>query len=378
MGKKNIKLSKAIKPETIIKLFVEAGGRCSFNGCNKYLLKDKLTLREYNASNIAHIVARSKNGPRGNDKLSLKDRNNIENLMLTCRDHHKLIDDAKLVDKYPVSLLKKYRKEHEERILRLTGLSPERKSKVIVFKYNIGKEPVKIDNEDVYESIHPYYPMERYLEFDCTTGDIGTKNYYESIAKDIKNKVSAAFSSEEIKHVSVFALAPIPLLAYLGHCLSNKVKTELYQRHRTTPETWKWPKKQGESQFEFKKIKNAKNKEVALIIELSGSIGLSDLPKKIAGNSNVYRISLKQETPTPTFLKSKKTLNNFKNIYQLAIRTINKEKKPKTIYLFPAVPAPIAVLCGKELLKKIDPDILIFDNNKQKGGFYPVLKINNK
>lgn len=368
----------SVKKETVVELLVKAGGRCSFNGCNKYLLKDNLTLREYNLSNVAHIVAKSKNGPRGDDKLPLKDRNKIENLMLVCRDHHKLIDDNKLVEKYPVSLLKKYKIEHENRIFQLTGLSPERKTKVITFKYNIGKEPVKIDNEDIYNSIHPYYPMEKNLEINCTVGDIGTKKYYECIAQDIKDKVNNIFSEKEVNHISVFALAPIPLLACLGNYLSNKVKVELYQRHRTVPETWEWPKKQKESQFELQKIKEGKSdkKEVALIIELSGYIGLTDIPEKVNNNLSIYKISLKNEVPTPTFLKSRKTLNNFKDIYQTAIRKINNEEKAKIIHLFPAIPAPIAVLCGRELLKKIDPEILIYDNNKNKGGFYQVLKIN--
>ncbi|MDP2763135.1 MAG: HNH endonuclease [Enterobacteriaceae bacterium] len=375
--KKSEKISN-VKKEIVAELLTKAGARCSFNGCNEYLLRDSLTLHEYNASNVAHIVAKKKNGPRGKDDMPLSERNKIDNLMLVCRKHHGLIDNKKLEKKYPISLLKKYKKEHEDRIIRLTGLSPERKTKVITFKYIIGKESVKIDNEDIYESIHPYYPMENSLEINCTVGDIGTKKYYECIAEDIKNKVGDIFNNEEINHVSVFALAPIPLLACLGNNLSNKVKIELYQRHRTVPEAWKWPTGQKESQFEFKKIKEGKNKGkgVALILELSGFIDLTDIPSKITNEFSVYKISLKQENPVPTFLKSRKTLNNFKDIYQTAIRKINKEEKVKAIHLFPAIPAPIAVLCGRELLKKIDPEIIIYDNNKNKGGFYQVLKIN--
>ena len=128
----------------------------------------------------------------------------------------------------------------------------------------------------------------------------------------------------------------------------------------------------------MRKIKEGKSdkKEVALIIELSGYIGLTDIPERVHNNLSIYKISLKDEVPTPTFLKSRKTLNNFKDIYQIAIRKINNEEKAKIIHLFPAIPAPIAVLCGRELLKKIDPEILIYDNNKSKSGFYQVLKIN--
>lgn len=377
MPHRKIKLNKKINNETIVKLFVNSGGRCSFNGCNKFLLKDSLTLREYNASNIAHIVAKSLNGPRGNSKLPLEKRNNIDNLMLVCRDHHKLIDDNNHIKKYPVSLLKKYKNEHESRIYKLTGLSPNRKTKVICFKYQIGNEQVKISNEEIHEAIHPHFPSEENLEIDCTVGDLGTKKYYECMAEDIKNKIGKLNEEKNLKNISVFALAPIPLLAHLGNVLSNKINLDLYQRHRTVPETWKWPKIAKENLFISKRIKIGKEKgKVALIIGLSGTISIATLPKKVVDNFSIYSISLKNQIPAPTFLQSKKTLANFKNIYQTAIRTINKNESPKEIHLFPAVPAPIAVLCGRELLKKIDPKILIYDNNKKKKGFYHVLTIN--
>jgi len=38
-------------------LFVRAGGRCEFDGCNKYLLAHPLTLTPGNFAQMAHIVA---------------------------------------------------------------------------------------------------------------------------------------------------------------------------------------------------------------------------------------------------------------------------------------------------------------------------------
>lgn len=369
----------SVTTETTARLMIDAGGRCSFNGCNEYLLKDSLTLRKYNASNVAHIVARKKDGPRGDDPMALSERNKIGNLILVCRKHHGLIDSKRLVKKYPIALLQKFKQDHENRIHRLTGISPKRKTQVICFKYQIGSEIVKITEEDIYEAIFPYYPTDNNIEIDCTCGDIGTTEYYNSMATDIKNKIDRMSQLQECpNHVSVFALAPMPLLIYLGYCLSNKVKTELYQRHRTTPETWRWPKKSENHEFKFEKVKNGSKGKVALVVSLSGTIALEDLPSDISSDYNIYSITLKTDIANPTFLKSKRTLNNFKDIYQIAIRTIKKEENTKTIHLFPAMPAPIALLCGRELLKKIDPDILVYDNNKQKGGFFPALTITNK
>jgi hypothetical protein len=48
----------------------------------------------------------------------------------------------------------------------------------------------------------------------------------------------------------------------------------------------------------------------------------------------------------------------------------------KTLHLFPAVPAPVAVLCGRELLPKVDPALIVYDRDKSNGGFQKILAVN--
>ena len=54
-----------LKQHVRLLLFVRAGGRCQFDGCNRYLLEHYPTLREGNFAEIAHIVAFREDGPRG-------------------------------------------------------------------------------------------------------------------------------------------------------------------------------------------------------------------------------------------------------------------------------------------------------------------------
>lgn len=42
---------------TLRMLCANAAGRCQFEGCNKPVFFDGLTLREFNKSNVAHIVS---------------------------------------------------------------------------------------------------------------------------------------------------------------------------------------------------------------------------------------------------------------------------------------------------------------------------------
>ena len=46
-------------------LWAISGGRCEYEGCNTPLYMDILTKKKYNKAYIAHIVADSLDGPRG-------------------------------------------------------------------------------------------------------------------------------------------------------------------------------------------------------------------------------------------------------------------------------------------------------------------------
>jgi len=101
------------------------------------------------------------------------------------------------------------------------------------------------------------------------------------------------------------------------------------------------------------------------------------LPSTIDESFSVYEITLVGITPNPTYLRLRQDLMNFQRIYQQMLGMILKDHPNlEEISLFPAVPAPVAVLCGRELLPKVHPSLLVYDFNKQKRGFTPTIRIN--
>jgi len=91
----------------------------------------------------------------------------------------------------------------------------------------------------------------------------------------------------------------------------------------------------------------------------------------------VYEITVKDLVPDPTVFRTKQDLDNFKNIYQSSLRKMFQDHGAiPALHLFPAVPAPVAVLCGRELLPKVDPALYVYDNHNKKGGFTLALRIN--
>jgi hypothetical protein len=87
-------------------LWGRSGNRCAI--CKLELTSDGApeTLGE-----MAHIVARSPEGPRGAVQLANEDRETYENLILLCPNHHSEID--KNPDAWPIHRLKVAKTDHE-------------------------------------------------------------------------------------------------------------------------------------------------------------------------------------------------------------------------------------------------------------------------
>jgi len=361
-------------------LFVRAGGRCQFDGCNKYLLEHHVTLTEGNFAQFAHIVAFSEEGPRGTGNRP-SNINDVSNLMLLCPQCHKLIDDNP--QKFTRQTLEGYKKRHEERILHVTGLGPEQKTSILVIKCRIGNQTVTVPYDQILQAITPRYPYSKDgLTIDLTLLPPDSGSFVGAACDAIRDQLQGLFSaSGEVKHshhISLFGLAPIPVLIFLGSQLSNKVPLDLYQRHRDT-EDWSWKSSGKPVRYSFRRVRRGSvNSRVALLLSLSGAINVRTLPYEVGGSVSVYELTLAGATPNPTFLKRKRDLEEFRTQYQLAIATILRNHPGvRQIDLFPAVPAPIAVLCGRELLPKAYPPFRVYDNKKHKGGFVYQLTINN-
>jgi SMODS-associated and fused to various effectors sensor domain len=372
---------KKIPPTVMLKLWVKSGGRCEFPGCNAEVWRDGLTLLEDNFAHMAHIVAASPDGPRGDEELSLQLETDFENLLLLCQKCSKLID-GRNQDKYSVDQLVDYKRRHEDRIQMQTSLGPDKKTTVVRFEAPIRERRVPVAIAQAYEALEDRYPEDKgvFLDFSKKQGS-GDTAFWLEYARDIATEVSHAFRTgngqERYDHLSIFALAPIPVLVYFGNQVGNVVPTELYQKHRDTDD-WKWKPEETVSNLEYiykKPDAVAKSSDVALVLSLSGTIHPDSYANATKGMP-VYEITI--ENPNPAFLSHKSLLKKFKVLYRTVVSQIQAvHGSDAKIHLFPAIPAPIAVTCGQQLLPKADPIVLIYDYDNAHGGFIQTLTINN-
>src|SRR5689334_1892557 len=132
-------------------LWAKSAGRCQF--CNTPVWKDEHTQIELNFGEVAHIIGDRPGGPRGDIELSEAYCSDINNLMLLCLDHHKMIDD--LYKMYTEDELRLMKVQHELRIEQATALTPNQKSHIIVYRGNIGPHSPQIDIKDVMSAMFP-------------------------------------------------------------------------------------------------------------------------------------------------------------------------------------------------------------------------------
>lgn len=364
-------------------LWARAAGRCEFRGCNKILYTDDLTKLKDNLSVISHIIAYEKDGPRGHETLSDQLKTDISNLMLTCKDHGKIFDSHEHVAKYPVELLREYKKEHEERIKILTGVLEDFKTHVLLFLAPIGGRTFNIDQSQIFHALQPRYPSTEY-PYSIDMSDIcnvETKEGWPFLCQTINQKFKDIFKNgvnrKDFHHISVFALAPIPLLVYLGSLIGDISNVDLYQKHRST-DKWTW-KDESEEGVDFYQIlvpeKHSTASNTGIAISVSGDVDKENIRGILGDDCNLYEI--RASKPGLDFLSSKAKLKAFSLAYRELLRDIRGVNGHfNEIHLFSASPAPVAIESGRAVLPKSDPPIKVYDFIGKDGGFVYALTIN--
>jgi len=140
--------------QTVQLLCAKAAGRCEFAGCGEILYEEILTRRRIRNSVVAHIVASSPDGPRGDRERSHKLSQEIGNLMLLCPTHHTLIDSR--VEDYPEALLLSMKKQHEDSVERLCAQLQSEPSEMITLVSPIkGRHRVTPDLHEQVQALLP-------------------------------------------------------------------------------------------------------------------------------------------------------------------------------------------------------------------------------
>ena len=345
-------------------LWFAAHGRCEFAGCNKRLDVHGITMEKCDISNFAHIIGDSPDGPRGAERSSelAKDPNN---LILLCPECHKLIDHEG-VEKYTVELLKAMKKEHEERIWRVTGIQPEMKSLVVAYGPKIGKDNPYFQKDVLHNTIfperYPATPEPVEIQLKNSAMNDGDSDYWQTEVKQIdrkcKENVLTAYENGLTAHVSLFPLGPQPLLVKLGTVLNDKYHLTVFQKHRV-PDTWRWLDEDINNDIKLIEPQD-KTKAPVLVLALSANAIRERISRRFGDSASIWCITC--DTPGNDMMRTHGQLEQFNRVARMTMDAI-KTAHPcaECLRIFMAAPASCAVELGRIRMQKADLPWILYD-----------------
>ena len=356
-------------------------GGASTRGCNEDLIGDLIAGREDGKFGfIAHVVADSADGPRGDPVRSPALAKDPSNLMLLCAKHHKGVDVDYLAD-HPESVLLEMKAEHEDRIAIVTGIAEERAAHVLRFAADIGQRDALVSTRSIFMAMPPdRHPAEgRTIDIELIGCDYADhEETYWTIQQDnlrrvFARKVKERIEQKEIRQLSVFALAPQPLLIELGHLLGDIVPVTVHQRYREPP-TWRWQPDQPAIAFRADEYSGPPDVTVALKLALSATVTDDRIRAVLGDDAAIW--SLTAESPHNDIMRRPEDLVEFKRHLRRLfdqIKAVHGENA--VINVFPALPNSASVEVGRVRMPKADLPLHVYDQNRSVGGFIPTLKI---
>lgn len=361
-------------------LWVRAGGKCQYEGCNCDLSQDIITKRNFNAAYIAHIVADVPNGPRGCKVRSPLLGDDITNLMLLCDKHHRLIDKVDVAG-HPEGRLIAMKKVHEDRIARLTAMAPGMHSHMVVYKANVGQHTPVLTYDALRDHLLPtHYPaQDGVIDLSLTNSPQRDRDntFWQTelnvLETHFSEKLRQRLQKQEITHLSLFAFAPIPLLIKLGTLVNDIQHMRVYQPIRD-PKTWRLATSGDHLEYRTK-YTPGNGMVVALNVSLSATITTDRVESVLGRGVDLYTITI--DKPFNDFLKAEEHLKAFSEALRVLLNEIKARHGQLPLHVFPAMPIATAIEFGRVWMPKADMPLYIYDQNTANGGFVKVVEISN-
>jgi hypothetical protein len=357
-------------PKTKQLLYALSAGYCQFEGCPKRVLGDDVTERIFNTGQVAHNVGASADGPRGDAERSAELVDDVENVMLLCYEHHRLVDEED-PDSFPEERLRAMKRAQEERVALVCGIAPDKKSHVLVYGSSVGTHPAVLGRETTDPALlsRGRYPAAKESLQIQTKGDLKSErspHFWESeranLLEHYRSVVRPYLSRQSDPHVSVFAFAAQPLLVLLGSLLSDKFRVDVFQRHRVPVAGWAWPDLDNTYTPLAPSYERSKDtsKRPALVISLSATI-TDDRVKRVLGEDcSIWHVRIPE--PNQHCIRSPADLVVWHAFIQRRLDEIKTAHGHGTpLHIFPAMPNSAAVALGLVRQEKADMPFHLYD-----------------
>lgn len=198
---------------------------------------------------------------------------------------------------------------------------------------------------------HPFEIKNEYPEQDEVV-------FWEKESTFLEKKINELFTTMSVTkkmHVSLFALAPMPLLIKLGSLLNEKYQVDVYQKHRN-PDNWNRLDEYGQ-EFIVNRPVN-KNKKAVLVISISAFIR-ERINSYYGDNASIWEVSVAE--PNMDMLRSEQQQNDYRVIMRNLLTEISNTSHDDVIAVHMAMPAACAVELGRVWMPKGHKPLELYD-----------------
>jgi len=392
-----------VKAETKFKVACAAAWRCQFEGCGEDLRQHLMPGMSGNYSYYAHIVASSKEGPRGNDySEALADDPN--NIMLLCDKCHRLIDRVAPND-YDADRLREMRQRNVNEVHNLLECLKMPNTEMVVIGGMIEGQAFNFDSRVAQEAmwlrkIKSTNPTEYFINSTSYFSASNNSNYWANAFEllrstdipKLKSFLRGTGRNEEHKPLAIFPLHGTSILILAGRLIGDSYPVHLFQFQRQQLECkgrqWAWPDIQEppSDKFIVQIIKeyNPKDSEAILQINLTARVPVSDLPEQFIDQDGLKlpAIELFINDCNVNAISHPRDLELFGKAVDSVYQKIQDEWRIKIVHLFVIAPTTACVRIGQKMQARHQADFILYERkpsimNGVRGFFEPTIKISS-
>ncbi|WP_273483927.1 SAVED domain-containing protein [Desulforamulus ruminis] len=347
---------KKLKPAEEHYLWVSSGGICAFDECHQPLVFDDIGTI-VNVADKAHVIAHSTDGPRGDERekygLSEEDIDSYKNLILFCKNHHKIVDDNE--ERYTPDILFEMKRKHEDWVR--TRLQEVQSSIAIIHK-TMGPptDHITLANKMNLKMLGLISFQERLDDSPKIPWDqIKNKNLekYRNIMELMKKYEGTV--------IDIFPLSQIPLLIHLGSLITDTIPVNIFQYDRNKQE---WvlgsPGKVILEELGLKANTIIKNSKVLVVsIGITSKIEHEDITEVINLEESDF-LEITVQDPKVDKVIFSEQVAEVKSCFKRKVEELIQENRYKEIHLFYAGPSGLAVEIGRSINANMWPHVHLY------------------
>lgn len=382
-----------VKAKTAQKVFMASAWRCQFDGCGEDLSSHFATDEHANYSYLAHIVASSVDGPRGDAVQSPLLADDAENIMLLCDKCHRLIDRVAPAF-YTTEKLRAMRARSVTAVKRLLDGLQYPLAEPIMLIGNVTGQPHHYSKRNVEDAmLNAGLRSSRDIpEYFCFNGyalhNPHLASYwgslFESLSTDIprlKALLNGSARGYARPHLAVFPVHSTSVLMLGGRLIGDTAGVSVFQFHRDKVAgnqggQWAWPSDAIEpspDKYRLEVVKDFSGEsDACLLVSLTFDIAYDRLTAQCFENGKLKlpTIKLTADRLGSDVIGHPKDLELVGVKLDEAIRILQDQWKVERIHLFVGAPAAACFRVGQKMQARNQAIFVCYETDRGIGSTF--------